>query len=775
MENENKLREIAVIPLRGLTIFPYMVIHFDVGRDKSIKALEEAMLQNQKIFLTTQKSIETDDPKIDEIHEVGALCKVKQMLKLPGDTIRVLVEGISRAKIKDLIQEEPYIKVTIEEYTDTDFVIDQECEALKRSVLQAFEQYVELNAKITPDVLLTVRAIDNCGRLADVIASNISLKMEQKQVLIEAITPKLRLEVLYKYILNEIEIIQVEKKINEKVKSQISKMQKEYYLKEQIKAIREELGEDHSRDQEIEELNEKVEKLKASKKIKEKLSGEVKRLALLAPNSAESNVIRTYVNSILDLPWNKTTKDSLNLSKSRVILDEDHYGLKEVKERVLEYLAVKQLTKSMKGPIICLVGPPGVGKTSIAKSIARSLNRKFIRMSLGGVRDEAEIRGHRRTYIGAIPGRIMTAIKEIGYKNPVLLFDEIDKLSSDFRGDPASALLEVLDPEQNKEFTDHYLEVPFDLSKVMFITTANSLNTIPRPLLDRMEIIQVSGYTEKEKLEIAKRYLVSKQQDLHGLEDDQFNLPDESIRRIITNYTRESGVRELERKIAKLLRKLAVEIVENKKEFIDVVYNEVPTYLDAPLYQYDEIEDKSQVGVVMGLAWTSVGGVTLNIEVAKLAGKGKLVLTGQLGDVMKESAQAGMSYIRSIADKYDLAEDFHEKMDIHIHIPEGATPKDGPSAGITMATAVISAITGIPVRNDIAMTGEITLRGRVLPIGGLKEKTLAAERAGIKKILFPFENIKDLKEVPDSVKENVELVPVKTMDDVLEHALVKEA
>jgi ATP-dependent Lon protease len=775
MEKENNIREIAVIPLRGLTIFPYMVIHFDVGRDKSIKALEEAMLQNQKIFLTTQKSIETDDPTIDEIHEVGTLCKVKQMLKLPGDTIRVLVEGLSRAKISDVIQEEPYIKVTIEEYPDKDFEIDQECEALKRSLLQAFEQYVELNAKITPDVLLTVRAIDNCGRLADVIASNLPLKMDQKQVLIESITPKLRLEVLYKYILNEIEIIQVEKKINEKVKSQISKMQKEYYLKEQIKAIREELGEDHSKDEEVEELKEKVRKLKASKKIKEKLEGEIKRLSLLAPNSAESNVIRTYVNSILDLPWNKSTKDSLNLSKSREILDEDHYGLKDVKERVLEYLAVKQLTKSMKGPIICLVGPPGVGKTSIAKSIARSLNRKFIRMSLGGVRDEAEIRGHRRTYIGAIPGRIITAIKEVGYKNPVLLFDEIDKLSSDFRGDPASALLEVLDPEQNKEFTDHYLEVPFDLSKVMFVTTANSLSTIPRPLLDRMEVIQVSGYTEKEKLEIAKRYLVSKQRDLHGLTDEQFNLPDESIRRIITNYTRESGVRELERKIARLLRKLAVEIVENNKDFIDVTFDEVPTYLDAPIYQYDEIEDKSQVGVVMGLAWTAVGGTTLNIEVAKLQGKGKLVLTGQLGDVMKESARAGMSYIRSIADQYDLDDDFHEKMDIHIHIPEGATPKDGPSAGITMATAVISAITDIPVRNDVAMTGEITLRGRVLPIGGLKEKTLAAERAGIKKVLFPHENIKDLKDVPDSVKENVELVPVKTMDEVLKHALVKEA
>lgn len=775
MEIENKLREIAVIPLRGLTIFPYMVIHFDVGRDKSIKALEEAMLQNQKIFLTTQKNIETDDPNIDEIHDIGTLCKVKQMLKLPGDTIRVLVEGLSRAKIKDMIQESPYIKVTIEEYPDYDFEIDQECEALKRSVLQTFERYVELNVKITPDILLTVRAIDNCGRLADVIASNISLKMDQKQVLIEALTPKLRLEVLYKYILNEIEIIQVEKKINEKVKSQISKMQKEYYLKEQIKAIREELGEDYSKDEEIEELNEKVEKLKAPKAVKEKLAAEVKRLALLAPNSAESNVIRTYVNNIIDLPWNKMTKDSLNLSKSRVILDEDHYGLKEVKERVLEYLAVKQLTKSMKGPIICLVGPPGVGKTSIAKSIARSLNRKFIRMSLGGVRDEAEIRGHRRTYIGAIPGRIMTAIKEVGYKNPVLLFDEIDKLSSDFRGDPASALLEVLDPEQNKEFTDHYLEIPFDLSKVMFITTANSLSTIPRPLLDRMEIIQVSGYTEREKLEIAKRYLVSKQQELHGLKSEQFNLPDESIRRIITNYTRESGVRELERKIARLLRKLAVEIVEYKKDFIDVTRDEVPTFLDAPIYSYDEIEDKSQVGVVMGLAWTAVGGTTLNIEVAKLSGKGKLVLTGQLGDVMKESAKAGMSYIRSIASKYNLEPDFHEKMDIHIHIPEGATPKDGPSAGITMATAVISAITGIPVRNDIAMTGEITLRGRVLPIGGLKEKTLAAERAGIKKILFPYENIKDLKEVPDSVKENVELVPVKNMDEVLKHALVKEA
>lgn len=775
MENEIKQREIAVIPLRGLTIFPYMVIHFDVGREKSVKALEDSMLKNQKIFLTAQKNIETDDPTIDEIYEIGTLCKVKQMLKLPGDTIRVLVEGISRAKINEVLQEEPYIKVTIEEYSDQDFEMDRESEALKRSVLQTFEQYVDLNTKITPDILLTVRSIENCGRLADVIASNITLKMEQKQTLIEALSPKLRLEVLYKYMLTEIEIIEVEKKINEKVKSQISKMQKEYYLKEQIKAIREELGEDHSRDQEIEELNEKIRKLKIPKDVKEKMTGEVKRLALLASNSAESNVIRTYVNHLLDLPWNKQTKDSLNLSKSRNILDEDHFGLKEVKERVLEYLAVKQLTKSMKGPIICLVGPPGVGKTSIAKSIARSLNRKFIRMSLGGVRDEAEIRGHRRTYIGAIPGRIMNAIKDVGYKNPVLLFDEIDKLSSDFRGDPASALLEVLDPEQNKEFTDHYLEVPFDLSKVMFITTANSLSTIPRPLLDRMEIIEVSGYTEGEKLEIAKRYLVDKQQAIHGIKSDQFALPDESIKKIITSYTRESGVRELERKIAKLMRKLAIEIVENKKSYIDVTPEEVKTYLDVPIYRFDEIEEKNQVGVVMGLAWTSVGGVTLNIEVVKLSGKGKLVLTGQMGDVMKESAQAGMSYIRSIANQYNISEDFHENSDIHVHIPEGATPKDGPSAGITMATAIISALAGIPVRHDIAMTGEITLRGRVLPIGGLKEKSLAAERAGVKTILFPFDNIKDLSEIPESVKENVEMIPVKTMEEVLKHALVKEA
>ena len=774
MVNELNQREMPVIPLRGITIFPYMVIHFDVGRDKSVKALEESMLKNQKIFLTTQKEIETDDPEVSDVHQIGTICKVKQMLKLPGDTIRVLVEGLTRAKINEVIHETPYIKVTVESFSDQDHQMDQACEALKRSVLEAFESYVELNAKITPDILLTVRSIENCGRLADMIASNIPLKIDQKQTLLEAISPTLRLEVLYKYMLNEIEIIQVEKKINEKVKSQISKMQKEYYLKEQIKAIREELGEDYSKDQEIEELYVRLDKLKLSKKIHEKIENEIKRLDMLAPNSAESNVIRTYVNSLLDLPWNKQTKDSLNLSKSRRILDEDHYGLKEVKERVLEYLAVKQLTKSMKGPIICLVGPPGVGKTSIAKSIARSLNRKFIRMSLGGVRDEAEIRGHRRTYIGAIPGRIMNAIKEVGYKNPVLLFDEIDKLSSDFRGDPASALLEVLDPEQNKEFTDHYLEVPFDLSKVLFVTTANSLNTIPRPLLDRMEIIQVSGYTEREKLEIAKRYLVDKQEKVHGLKNDQFDLPDDTIKKIITHYTRESGVRELERKIAKLMRKLAVEIVENKLDFIPVDEEALFKYLDSPIYSFDEIEDNCQVGVVMGLAWTSVGGTTLNIEVAKLKGKGKLSLTGQLGDIMKESAQAGMSYIRSITDQYNLEEDFYEKWDIHIHIPEGATPKDGPSAGITMATAVVSALTHIPVRNDVAMTGEITLRGRVLPIGGLKEKTLAAERAGIKKVLFPYENKKDLKDIPDSVKENVVMIPVKTMDEVLEHALVKE-
>ncbi|SCZ78913.1 endopeptidase La [Acidaminobacter hydrogenoformans] len=774
METNDKILSMPLIPLRGLSVFPYMVLHFDVGREKSIKALEEAMIYDQKIFLTTQRDIDVDLPSTEDFYEIGTICKIKQMLKLPGDAIRVLVEGVSRGKVEGIIFEEPYFKARIMKIEE-DTTRDRETEALIRSCLTAFEKYIAVSNRVSPEVMLSMTTIEEPGRFADVLASNMVLKTEQKQEILEAVEPKKRLTAIYSILLSEIEIMEVEKQINEKVRKQINKMQKEYYLREQMKAIREELGEDFDPDDEIEELYKKLDKLKLDKKVADKVGKEIERLARMSPASAESTVVRSYVNWILDLPWNKKTKDTLDISKARAILDEDHYGLKSVKERVLEYLAIRELTKSLKGPIICLVGPPGVGKTSIAKSIARSLNRKFVRMSLGGVRDEAEIRGHRRTYIGAIPGRIINGIKEAGTKNPVFLFDEIDKLTSDFRGDPASALLEVLDPEQNKDFTDHYLEVPFDLSSVMFVTTANSLGTIPRPLLDRMEIIEVSGYTEYEKLNIAKKYLVPKQLKAHGLTEDNLSLSDDTLSAIISYYTRESGVRELERQIATVCRKVATRIVEEKVTTVRVNRSNLDKFLGVKKHHYDEIQKEHQIGIATGLAWTPVGGETLSIEVSIMKGKGNLVLTGQMGDVMKESARAGLSYLRSISEKYEIADDFHEKMDIHIHIPEGAIPKDGPSAGITMATAVLSAITGIPVRNDLAMTGEITLRGRVLPIGGLKEKSLAASRAGVKTVLFPKENVKDLEEIPSTVRSKMKFIPVESMDEVLEHALVKEA
>ncbi len=773
METENKVINLPLIPLRGLSIFPYMVLHFDVGRKKSIKALEAAMAKDQRIFLTTQFDIDNDSPESTDFYKVGTICKIKQMLKLPGDAIRVLVEGIQRAEVELITEEEPYFRVEVKTYLDS-LEIDKETRALMRSAISAFEKYIAISNRVSPDVILSVSAIDEPGRLSDIIAAQITLKTEQKQELINAIDVKERLEHLLKILLTEIEILEVEKNINDKVKNQINKSQKEYYLREQIKAIRDELGEEEAQEDEIEVMRKQLKKLRLSKKIEKKVSNEIDRYSRLSPSSAESGVIRSYVNWILDLPWKKETKDEIDLVKAQTILDEDHFGLESVKERVVEYLAVRDLTHSMKGPIICLVGPPGVGKTSIAKSIARSLGREFVRMSLGGVRDEAEIRGHRRTYIGAIPGRIINGIKEAGTKNPVFLFDEIDKVSSDFRGDPASALLEVLDPEQNKEFTDHYLEVPFDLSKVMFITTANSLMTIPRPLLDRMEVIQVSGYTEYEKLNIAKKYLVPKEMEEHGMAKSSLSLSDEALLELIRKYTRESGVRELERKIANICRKAAVRVVKGEVKTVRITDKNIDKYLGKSKYHYDLIAEEDQIGIVTGLAWTTVGGDTLSIEVNTMKGKGKLQLTGQLGDVMKESAQAGLSYIRTIASKYNIEENFYETLDMHVHIPEGAIPKDGPSAGITMATAMISALSGIPVNRFVAMTGEITLRGRVLPIGGFKEKALAAKRAGIKKILFPYENLKDLEEIPETIKKEIEFVAVKSMDEVLEHALVKE-
>ncbi|WP_053955961.1 endopeptidase La [Inediibacterium massiliense] len=774
-EKKVKKYELPLIPLRGLSIFPYMVLHFDVGREKSIRALEEAMLNDQMVFLTTQKEAETDSPTPDDFYQVGTISKIKQMLKLPGDAIRVLVEGISRAKIIEIVSEKPYFKCEVEEVVyEEEIEKEKELEALMRTVINSFEDYVSLSNRTSPEAFMNITEIEEPGRLADVIASHLILKIEQKQEILDAFDPRDRLEVLYKILLREIEVLEIEKDINSRVKKQINKVQKEYYLKEQLKAIQEELGEEGGLYEEVDEYKEKIKKTKLPSDVEKKVTKELDRLFKLSPNSAESGVIRTYVDWILDLPWAKQTKDTINIKKAKSILDEDHYGLKDVKERILEYLAIRQLAKEMKGPIICLVGPPGVGKTSIAKSIARSLNRKFVRMSLGGVRDEAEIRGHRRTYVGAIPGRIMSAMKEANSKNPVFLFDEIDKLSGDFRGDPASALLEVLDPEQNKEFTDHYLEVPFDLSKVMFITTANSLGTIPRPLLDRMEVIEVSGYTEEEKLKIAQRYLLPKQKKEHGLKEKDLQISEQTIRDVINYYTRESGVRNLERKLATICRKTAKRIVEEKVKIVRINTKTLVNYLGSKRYRYEKIKENHEIGMATGLAWTRVGGETLSIEVTTMKGNGKLVLTGQLGDVMKESAQAGISYIRSKIDELHIPQDFYQTLDMHLHIPEGAIPKDGPSAGVTMATAVISELTKIPVDKNVAMTGEITLRGRVLPVGGIKEKVLAANRAGITKILLPIDNEKDIEEIPEQVRKKLEFVLIENMDQVLEHALVRK-
>ena len=778
MEDIYKITEknLPLIPLRGLAIFPYMVLHFDVGREKSISALEEAMLEDQLVFLAVQKDPEIDIPTKDDFYHVGTICKVKQMLKLPGNTIRVLVEGISRGKISKLTQEEPFFRADIDEVEyDEEALQDKEIEAIMRAVYDSFEEYVNIGNKVSPEILMTITDIEEPSRFVDTIAANMLLKPSQKQEILEIFNPKERLEFIYKILLEEIEVLEIEKKINMRVKKQVNKIQKEYYLREQMKAIQKELGEDADTADELSEYRSKLDKMKLSKEIKEKVTKEIERLSRMSPSSAEGAIIRNYLDTFFALPWEKETKDKLEIKEAEKILNQDHFGLEKVKERILEYLAVRKLAKSMKGPILCLVGPPGVGKTSIAKSVARAMNRKFVRVSLGGVRDEAEIRGHRRTYVGAIPGRIINAMKEVKSKNPVFLFDEIDKMASDFRGDPASAMLEVLDPEQNKEFTDHYLEMPYDLSKVLFITTANSLSTIPRPLLDRMEIIEVSGYTEEEKLQISKRHLLEKQIKEHGLESDFLKISEDTLREVINKYTRESGVRNLERKIGHICRKAAKKYVENPKlKTMRVTVNNLEKFLGKPAYRYQLASEKPEVGIVTGLAWTSVGGETLTIEVTTMKGTGKLELTGQLGDVMKESAKAGMSYIRSIADKYDIDTNFHKELDIHLHIPEGAIPKDGPSAGITMATAVLSALTKIPVRSDVAMTGEVTLRGRVLPIGGLKEKSLAANRAGIKKVLLPKDNAKDLDEIPENVKKKMEFIVVESMDEVLEHALYKE-
>lgn len=770
-------KTLPLIPLRGISIFPHMVVHFDVGREKSINALEKAMLDDSLILLCAQKDPKVNEPKEDEFHHVGTVAKVKQMLKLPGGTIRVLVEGINRGRIVEITQENPHFQAKIEEliYNEDNIDDDMTLEAAKRLVINDFEEYVSFSDRIPADVLITITDIEDPGRLADIIVSYIYLKAEDNQKILEKFDYYERLELLHIILQEEIEVLKIEDKINQRVKKQISKVQKEYYLKEQIKAIQKELGQDDDSLAEVEEYENKINKIKMPKEVKEKALKEVERLLRLSPHSPETGVIRTYLDWIIDLPWDKESKDKIDIKKSRDILNEDHYGLVDVKERILEFIAIRKLTKSMKGPIICLVGPPGVGKTSIAKSIARSLNRKFVRMSLGGVRDEAEIRGHRRTYIGSMPGSIINSIKKAKSKNPVFLFDEIDKLASDYRGDPASALLEVLDPEQNATFTDHYLDVPFDLSKVLFITTANTTATIPAPLLDRMEVIRISGYTEEEKLQIGTNYLIPKQLKEHGLEEKNIKISNQALRSIINNYTREAGVRNLERNIANLCRKAAKRIVEEDLKTVRINNGNISNYLGAIKYRFDTLEEENQIGVANGLAWTAVGGETLSVEVNTMKGTGKIQLTGKLGDVMKESAMAGISYIRSNSNLLGIEQGFHKDKDIHIHVPEGAIPKDGPSAGITIATAVISALSSTPIKREVAMTGEITLRGRVLPVGGVKDKVLAANRMGIKKVLLPMENEKDLEEIPDKIKKKMTFVFVQSMEEVLKHTLVKGA
>jgi ATP-dependent Lon protease len=772
MATQDQLRTLPLLPLRGLLVYPTMVLHLDVGREKSVKALEKAMVEDNLILLVTQKEVHIEEPSPDEIYQVGTISRVKQMLKLPNGTIRVLVEGLERARIKEITSVEEYYQVIVEpmenEVEDT-----PEVEALMRTALNHFEQYIRLSKKLTPETLATVMDIDDPGRLADVIASHLPLKLENKQEILEQSSVKERLETLLHFLNNEKEVLELERKIGQRVKKQMEKTQKEYYLREQMKAIQKELGEKEGRMGEAQELRKQLEQTEVPSSVRTKIEKEIERLEKMPTAAAEGSVIRTYIDWLLALPWTKATEDNLDIGRAQKILDEDHYGLEKVKERILEYLAVQKLVQKLKGPILCLVGPPGVGKTSLARSIARSLGRNFVRISLGGVRDEAEIRGHRRTYVGALPGRIIQGMKTAGTINPVFLLDEIDKMASDFRGDPAAAMLEVLDPEQNSTFSDHYIEEPYDLSNVLFICTANTVHTIPRPLLDRMELITISGYTEIEKQQIAQNYLLPKQIKEHGLSKDKLQIQEDALLKIIRRYTRESGVRNLDRQIANIARKAAKLIVSGEKKRVVVTPNTVENLLGKPKFRYGIAELEDQVGAVTGLAWTEVGGDTLTIEVTVLPGKGKLTLTGKLGDVMKESAQAAFSYIRSRAKELNIDPDFHEKTDVHIHFPEGAIPKDGPSAGISIATALVSALTGIPVSKEVGMTGEITLRGRVLPIGGLKEKSLSAHRAGLKKVICPKENEKDIDEIPESVRKDLKFILVSHMDEVLEHALVR--
>jgi ATP-dependent Lon protease len=765
--------QLPLLPLRDVVVFPHMVIPLFVGRPKSIKALEAAMESGKSIVLVAQKSAAKDDPAPEDLYEIGSIANILQMLKLPDGTVKVLVEGSQRARITEIVDVKTHFTVAIEPLpADTD--TDHETEAMRRTMIQQFDQYVKLNKKIPPEILTSLAGIDEAGRLADTIAAHLPLKLEQKQEVLEMFEVKQRLEHLLKLVEGELDILQVEKRIRGRVKRQMEKSQREYYLNEQVKAIQKELGE-LEEGADLDEIEKKIKQARMPKDARKKAEAELKKLRLMSPMSAEATVVRNYIDSIVSLPWRKKSKISTDLSVAEKILDEDHYGLEKVKERIVEYLAVQQRVDKLKAPILCLVGAPGVGKTSLGQSIARSTNRKFVRMSLGGVRDEAEIRGHRRTYIGSMPGKILQNMTKVGVRNPLFLLDEVDKMGMDFRGDPASALLEVLDPEQNHTFVDHYVEVEYDLSDVMFVATANTLN-IPPALLDRMEVIRLSGYTEDEKVNISQRHLAPKLMKNHGLKPEELAISESAMRDMIRFYTREAGVRSLEREISKICRKVVKELVvragDTKK--VTVTARNLDKYLGVRRYSFGMAEKKNQVGQVNGLAWTEVGGELLTIEAAQMPGKGKMTTTGKLGEVMQESVQAALSVVRARSRRLGILDDFYQKNDIHIHLPEGATPKDGPSAGIGIVTAMVSALSGIPVRADVAMTGEITLRGEVLPIGGLKEKLLAAHRGGIKTVLIPEENVKDLAEIPDNVKNRLDIHPVKWIDQVLELALERK-
>ena len=769
------IENLPAIALRGTTILPDMIVHFDVSREKSIKAIEKAMVQDQRIFLITQRDPEVEEPVQEDLYRIGTIAEIKQLVKAKNNMIQVLVEGKERAELLRFEENTNYLDAEValfqEEHAED---MDKNLkEAMLRGIKELFIRYCNENPKLSKDLANQILEQEEVQKVIDQIAVNLPMRYEDKQKILDAVTLEERYEVLGIILSNEIEIMQIRVDLNQKVKQRVDKNQRDYILREQLKVIREELG-DQDTVSEADQFREQVEKLKASKEVKEKIKKEIERFKNTAGSPAEAGVMRSYIETLLSLPWDKTSRDNKNLKKAKEILEEDHYGLEKVKERIMEFLAVRTLTKKGDSPILCLVGPPGTGKTSIARSVARALGKEYVRMSLGGVRDEAEIRGHRRTYIGAMPGRIANGLIQAGVKNPLMLLDEIDKVSSDYKGDTSSALLEVLDGEQNSKFRDHYVEIPLDLSEVLFIATANDLQSIPRPLLDRMEIIEINSYTENEKEHIAEEHLIPKQIRNHGLKEQQLSIDDDALREMITGYTKEAGVRNLERKIGEICRKTARKILEEKQETVKVTKENLEEFLGRAKFTYQKKNQCDEIGIVRGLAWTSVGGDTLQIEVNLMPGKGEFLLTGQLGDVMKESAQAGISYIRSVAENYHIESEFFQKHDLHIHIPEGAVPKDGPSAGITMATAMLSAITKIPVRANVAMTGEITLRGRVLPIGGLKEKLLAAKSVGIEKVLIPLENQTDVLEMNEEITGGLEIVPVSTMKEVLEHALVQQ-